>query len=222
VAEYFWTAVEWEAYDRKTAHLSLAADGAYRRLLSHYYRTRKPLPANAEILLRVCRVFDDAEKAAVMLVVEEFFTLEDDGYHNRRADEELEKQAQVSEKRREAGKRGAEKTNGKRAANGSANERQLPTQLQSHIEPISIPSAFVLPIWIPEKAFKDFVEMRRVKRQPLTQRAKELAVKKLETLMNAGNDPEAVLNRSVENGWDGPIPTRGKAWNESTEPTYSR
>jgi uncharacterized protein YdaU (DUF1376 family) len=210
VAEYFWTAVEWEAYDRKTAHLSLAADGAYRRLLSHYYRTRKPLPANAEILLRVCRVFDDAEKAAVMLVVEEFFTLEDDGYHNRRADEELEKQAQVSEKRREAGKRGAEKTNGKRAANGSANERQLPTQLQSHIEPISIPSAFVLPIWIPEKAFKDFVEMRRVKRQPLTQRAKELAVKKLETLMNAGNDPEAVLNRSVENGWTGLFPLEEK------------
>jgi uncharacterized protein YdaU (DUF1376 family) len=133
MAEFFWTAVEWEAYDRKTAHLSLAADGAYRRLLSHYYRTRKPLPANAEILLRVCRAFDDSEKAAVLMVVGEFFTLEDDGYHNRRADEELDKQAQVSEKRREAGKKGAETTNGKRAAIGSANERQLPTQLQSQL-----------------------------------------------------------------------------------------
>jgi uncharacterized protein YdaU (DUF1376 family) len=203
VAEYFWTAVEWEAYDRKTAHLSLAQDGAYRRLLSHYYRTRKPLPANAEILLRVCRAFDDTEKAAVMLVVEEFFTLEDDGYHNRRADEELEKQAQVSEKRREAGRKGAESTNGKRAANGSANERQMPTQSQLHIEPVSIPSAFVLPVWIPEKAFNDFVELRRLKRQPLTRSGKEMQVKKLERLMNAGNDPEAVLNRSVENGWTG-------------------
>jgi uncharacterized protein YdaU (DUF1376 family) len=137
VSEFFWTPVEWEAYDRKTAHLSLAQDGAYRRLLSHYYQTRKPLPAIAEVLLRVCRAFDDTEKAAVTTVVDEFFVLEEDGYHNRRADEELAKQAQLSEKRRDAGKKGAQSTNGKRAAiapaNGAANERQLPTQLQSQL-----------------------------------------------------------------------------------------
>jgi uncharacterized protein YdaU (DUF1376 family) len=219
MAEFFWTAVEWEAYDRKTAHLSLAADGAYRRLLSHYYRTRKPLPANAEILLRVCRAFDDAEKAAVMLVVEEFFTLEADGYHNRRADEELEKQAQVSEKRREAGKKGAESTNGKRAANGSANERQMPTQSQLHIKHVSIP-AFILPVWVPEKPWNDFLSMRQLKRKPLSLSAKEMAVKKLESLMNAGNDPEAVLNRSVENGWTGLFPLEEKhGTNRPNQPT---
>jgi uncharacterized protein YdaU (DUF1376 family) len=219
MAEFFWTAVEWEAYDRKTAHLSLAADGAYRRLLSHYYRTRKPLPANAEILLRVCRAFDDAEKAAVLMVVEEFFTLGDDGYHNRRADEELEKQAQVSEKRREAGKKGAESTNGKRAANGSANERQMPTQSQLHIKHVSIP-AFILPVWVPEKPWNDFLSMRQLKRKPLSLSAKEMAVKKLETLMNAGNDPEAVLNRSVENGWTGLFPLEEKhGTNRPNQPT---
>jgi uncharacterized protein YdaU (DUF1376 family) len=200
VAEYFWTAVEWEAYDRKTAHLSLAQDGAYRRLLSHYYRTRKPLPANAEILLRVCRAFDDTEKAAVMLVVEEFFTLEDDGYHNRRADAELEKQAQVSEKRREAGKKGAEKTNGKRAANGSANERQMPTQSQLHIKPISIPQ-FVLPCWVPEKPWNDFLMMREKMRKPPTIRAKELIVMELEKLLNQGHDPAEVLNQSTKKSY---------------------
>jgi uncharacterized protein YdaU (DUF1376 family) len=220
VAEFFWTAVEWEAYDRKTAHLSLAQDGAYRRLLSHYYRTRKPLPANAEILLRVCRAFDDSEKAAVLLVVGEFFTLEADGYHNRRADEELAKQAQVSEKRREAGKKGAESTNSKRAANGSANERQMPTQLQSHIKPISIPPAFVLPAWIPEQPWNDFLMMRDKQRKPPTVRAKELIVIELEKLLNQGHDPAEVLNQSTKKSYLDVYPVeKNSGANRPNQPT---
>jgi uncharacterized protein YdaU (DUF1376 family) len=131
---YYWTAFDWGAYDRKTAHLTLAEDGAYRRLLSHYYQNRKPLPANAELLLRVCRAFAEHEKAAVAAVLAEFFTLEADGYHNRRCDEELSKLSQVSEKRRVAGKKGAETTNRKKSAIAAILPNRLPTQLQPQLQ----------------------------------------------------------------------------------------
>lgn len=90
-------------YGRKTAHLSLVEHGAYLLLRHHYYSTGKPLPANADVLLRVCCALADDEKAAVLRVVEEFFVLEADGYHNRRCDEEIAKRGEISKKRSAAG-----------------------------------------------------------------------------------------------------------------------
>jgi len=89
-------------YQRKTSHLSLVEHGAYTLLLDHYYSTEKPLPAIASVLHRVCRAFAPEEQAAVQSVVDQFFTLENDGYHNSKADEELIKRGDISEKRRKA------------------------------------------------------------------------------------------------------------------------
>lgn len=89
-------------YQRKTSHLSLVEHGAYTLLLDHYYSTEKPLPASASVLHRVCRAFAPEEQAAVQSVVDQFFTLESDGYHNGKADEELIKRGDISEKRRKA------------------------------------------------------------------------------------------------------------------------
>jgi len=89
-------------YSKKTAHLTLAEHGAYAVLLDHYYATEKPLPANADVLHRICRAFAPDEKAAVQSVLQQFFVLMPDGYHNKRADEELEKRVDTSEKRRNA------------------------------------------------------------------------------------------------------------------------
>lgn len=87
-------------YQRKTSHLSLLQHGAYSALLDHYYATGKPLPANASVLHRVCRAFAPDEQAAVQAILDEFFTLEADGYHNSKADEELLKRSNISEKRK--------------------------------------------------------------------------------------------------------------------------
>lgn len=89
-------------YQRKTAHLSLIEHGAYSLLLDHYYSTAKPLPANASVLHRVCRAFAPDEQAAVQAVLAQFFTLERDGYHNKKADKELLKRGEISKKRQNA------------------------------------------------------------------------------------------------------------------------
>jgi len=99
-------------YGRDTAHLSLTEDGAYRRLLDHYYSTGRPIPTNVEQVFRICRPFVPAEQETVRSVLQQFFTQESDGWHNHRVDRELDKAREISEKRSKAGKEsGRKRTN---------------------------------------------------------------------------------------------------------------
>lgn len=108
-------------YMRDTGHLSLAEDGAYGRLLDHYYATGKPLPANAEQVHRICRAVAPAEQDAVKVVLAGFFTLESDGYHNHRADREISKLHTISDLRRDAAHKMHAKHTGKKDAQADAN-----------------------------------------------------------------------------------------------------
>jgi hypothetical protein len=65
------------------------------------------------------------------------------------------------------------------------------------------PADFRPPVWIDPKAWAGFVEMRKRERHPLTQRACEIIVKKLDVMMANGHDPNAVLDQSTANGWRG-------------------
>jgi uncharacterized protein YdaU (DUF1376 family) len=92
-------------YGRDTAHLSLVEHGAYRLLLDHYYATSAPLPADVVALYRICRAFDETERKAVDSILQQFFSRQADGYHNSRADAELQKQAQIHERLSNAGRK---------------------------------------------------------------------------------------------------------------------
>lgn len=76
-------------YDAATAHLSWDEDQAYTRLLRVYYRTEKPLPRDPDLAYRLVRAITRAQKAAVTAVLHEFFDERADGWHNKRADEEI-------------------------------------------------------------------------------------------------------------------------------------
>ncbi len=100
-----WYAHNIAKYERKTAHLSMLQHGAYRLLLDHYYRTAAPLPAKLEQVHRICRAVAEEEQQAVAAVLDEFFELKGDGWHNQTADEELEKMAELSKKRSNSAKK---------------------------------------------------------------------------------------------------------------------
>lgn len=85
-------------YARDTAHLSMLEDGAYRRLLDLCYATEKPLPLDREKLNRLVRARSNAEKEAVAVVLGEFFIEGEDGWHQRRVEEELERAQEKSAK----------------------------------------------------------------------------------------------------------------------------
>jgi uncharacterized protein YdaU (DUF1376 family) len=104
-----WYAFYAGDYRRDTAHLSLLQDGAYRRLLDYCYSTGKPIPTHVEQVFRICSAFVPEEQAAVRFILDEFFTLRDDGWHNPRVDRELAKVHEIREKRSKAGRESARK-----------------------------------------------------------------------------------------------------------------
>jgi len=87
-----------------TSHLSLEEEAVYFRLLNYYYDTELPLPKDISPVIRRMRL-NDAEDI-VKAILSEYFTLEDDGYHNHRADFEISEYRKKADRARENGKRG--------------------------------------------------------------------------------------------------------------------
>ena len=87
-------------YLARTRHLSPMEDLAYRRLLDAYYTEEGPLPSDAARCARLIALPDQVE--AVDLVLNEFFSLSEHGWHNQRCDEEIAKFRAKSERARNA------------------------------------------------------------------------------------------------------------------------
>ena len=60
-----------------------------------------------------------------------------------------------------------------------------------------------LPPWMPTDAWFGFVAMRRAIKKPLTADGIPLAIKKLDAMRTAGQDPRAVLEQSTMNNYQG-------------------
>jgi uncharacterized protein YdaU (DUF1376 family) len=78
-------------YAQATAHLSFIEDAAYSRLIRKYYAEEKNLPADIKSVQRLVGARTKEEREAVANILEEFFTLESDGWHNKRCDAEIAK-----------------------------------------------------------------------------------------------------------------------------------
>ena len=76
-------------YDQATAHLTACEDGIYSRLIRWYMASEAPLPGDLKLIQRRVRAHSKDERAAVQTVLDEFFELRDDGYHQHRCDEEI-------------------------------------------------------------------------------------------------------------------------------------
>jgi hypothetical protein len=59
----------------------------------------------------------------------------------------------------------------------------------------------VLPDWLPMDAWNGWVEMRKQRKRPLTDRATARAINKLDAIRSKGHDIEDLLDRSTINGW---------------------
>jgi uncharacterized protein YdaU (DUF1376 family) len=130
-------------YDAATAHLTWLQDMAYMRLMRLYYRTETPIPADIHRAFVLVRATKPAERQAVKDVLEEFFVLEADGWHQKRCDEELRKASEKSAKARAAAQRSVSirssgrSTDAQRTLNGSTNGRSTDVELTNNQEPIT-------------------------------------------------------------------------------------
>jgi len=76
-------------YAQATGHLSFVEDAAYLRLVRKYYAEEKPIPADLKAAQRLVGARTRDEKEAVQTVLEEFFVLREDGWHQSRCDFEI-------------------------------------------------------------------------------------------------------------------------------------
>jgi uncharacterized protein YdaU (DUF1376 family) len=94
-------------YLTSTIHLSSLEDLAYRRLLDLYYSTERPIPTDIPSLSRRLRLGCDE----IETVLNEFFQCTEDGWSNRRCEEEIEAYTAYIDRQRTNGKRGGRKPN---------------------------------------------------------------------------------------------------------------
>ena len=218
-------------FNNATRHLTRVERSIYRDLLELYYDSEKPLTNDFERLARRCIVEDD-DRAAMRDVLNEFFILLDDGYHNTRADKELDAYKRMAE----GGKRGAEKRWGK--GNDSL---PIATPLTPHAkvnanhEPITnnhkpitkdkkaqapLALLFVLPEWI-DKQHWDAWHLHP-KRKNLKPEQKQLAVNQLSKWRDAGIDYALALQNSATNNWQGLFEPKVDVTKIAYEPPYSK
>lgn len=71
-------------------HLTLLEHGVYRLMLDKYYTFEGPLPSDTKTVQRLLGARSNCEQEAVTILLDEFFTLETDGWHHSRCDAEIE------------------------------------------------------------------------------------------------------------------------------------
>lgn len=203
-------------YDGSTAHLTWDEDMAYTRLMRAYYRTESPLPLDFQSVCRLVRSTTTKQKNSTRQILSEFFKKEENGWHNKRCDEEILKyQAQSSTNRRIARQRFVNDSSTVGSPNQEPRTKNLEPRTDKELKTKptkkvngSAQAPFVLPDWIPEDHWRAWIESRQKARKSPTDYAKRLAVMKLDNLREQGFPPAQVLMQSAFNNWSGLFPVK--------------
>lgn len=205
-------------YLKDTSHLSLLEHGVYTRLLDVYYTREGGIPQSEVARLIQARSKD--ERAALAVVLGEFFVLRDGLYVQDRSEREIAKYKEKSEKAaRSANARwNPDKTHNERNANAmrthsAPDANALPTQCEgnapSNQTPVTkeketrVPALTVADLaadGLSENLAVEFLAHRKRKRALLTARA--WTTIKAEA-GKAGLSPAAVAERCIARGWVG-------------------
>jgi uncharacterized protein YdaU (DUF1376 family) len=132
-------------YDAATTHLSWLEDMAFTRLIRIYYRDESPIPADLAKACRLVRAISKQEKEAVAVVLDEFFVLKEDGWHNKRCSLEILAYHSKASTNRNNGKGGGrppkiktgEKPSGLSVGSGSADCGNPQETLTTNQEPLT-------------------------------------------------------------------------------------
>ena len=78
------------------------------------------------------------------------------------------------------------------------------------------------PDWLNIDLWNDFKEHRKGLKPKMTERAEQLAIKKLKRLMDEGNDQRELIEQTIENGWKSffPVKQRRKSLKQEDAPPY--
>lgn len=185
-------------YASHTRHLSLIEDIAYRRLLDFYYLHENPIKQRD--IARQIGMKDQEQD--VLTVLNEFFVSTDAGFVSPRADKEIAHFHAKLEQASKAGKASAERRSNVRSTDVQPTNNQQPiTNNHKPKREIVADAPIVLPDWIPLDTWQAFLEMRKKIKKPATDKAVELLISKLKRFKDAGQDVQAILEKSITSNW---------------------
>ena len=123
-------------FEAKTSHLTLAEDGAYNRLLRICWMTPGcTMPADEAWIMRRARAITDDDKAAVLAVLAEFFTVNNGRYSNAKLMRVFHDAKEAHEKRKNAGAKGGKAKVANSKDIRHSNAQAMPKQPEPEPEP---------------------------------------------------------------------------------------
>ena len=206
-------------YRKDTRHLTVIEHYIYRELLDEYYLSELPLPSNIPILSRRLRLTSE-QIDSLNIILDEFFILKDDGYHNDKADLVLGKIYKKSEKARESVNKRWEKYERNTNVSESYSERNTNVILPNTYNPKpSNPKPtktclFKIPDWVNQKAFKEFTQHRKEMNKPFTDLSKTKVCNKLKGYTD--EEQQTAIDTSIESRWAGVFPKKLNGKNNET------
>ncbi len=185
-------------YNSHTMHLSEIEDLTYRRLLDWYYLHESSIPLDLNEVSRQIRMRSHSD--CIATVLQEFFERTADGWIHHRANKEIEKVGDKSQKASASAKARWSKPKDANAlqtqSEGNATHNTLPiTQDTEHKKKATIVAP---PEGVSDSVWQEFKSLRKAKKAPITQRA-------IDALTNEANKAgwtlEKALEECVVRGW---------------------
>ena len=183
-------------YIKSTDYLSIEEDITYRRLIDFYYDKENPIPNDNPWVLRRLRLGSEYSET-LEFVLNEFFTLSDEGWLNKRCDSEISKYRAFLDKQKVNGSKGG------RPKKPTANPNV--TQKKPKQEPLTT-NHKPLPKEINAVAWGEFEQHRKEMRQPLSDLAR---TKAQNIIIDLSFEEQAkVIDKTIQNRWKGLFPEK--------------
>jgi uncharacterized protein YdaU (DUF1376 family) len=186
-------------YQSHTSHLSEIEDLVYRRLLDWYYLHELPIPLEEVEVSRQIRMRSHTESIAIVL--QEYFERTDDGWIHHRANKEIAKAGDKSEKASASAKaRWSKKDANALPTQSDSNATHNTLHITQDTEHKTQKKATVVatPVGVSNSVWQEFKSLRKAKKAPITQRA----IDKISEEANlAGWTLEKALEECIVRGW---------------------
>ena len=152
-----------------TSHLSLEEEAIYFRLINYYYDTEQAIPEETQSVIRRLRLGSYSE--IVGIILKEFFTLESDGWHHKRCDDEISQYHDKAEVNQVNGKKGGRpkktQTVSKDNPDITLTKNHKPLTINHSIEVAKAPKAKRLSLEELPKEWEDFCKTERKELNPV-------------------------------------------------------
>lgn len=186
-------------YQSHTSHLSEIEDLVYRRLLDWYYLHECPIPLDESEVSRQIRMRSHTESIAIVL--REYFERTEEGWIHHRANKEIAKADEKSEKASASAKARWSKKDANALptlSESNATHNTLPITQDTEHKTQKKATVVATPEGVSDSVWQEFKNLRKAKKAPITQRAID---KISEEASNAGWTLEKALEECIVRGW---------------------